>query len=95
MNLKQMIESRLNQIQSSKAQVQGTFVARLASLSREAQRRADEEGAELPMCGFLEAHMDRLQELREEFGKLQHTWLELREALAAMELDEASVGNAG
>lgn len=95
MSMKQVIELRLSEIQSSKAQVQRTFVAQLAALSREAQRRADEEGAELPTSGFLEAHMERLRELREEFSKLEHTRLALLEVGRAVDFDEASAGYAG
>lgn len=95
MSITQAIESRMTEIQRSKALVQRAFVAQLAALSREAQCRANEEAAELPMCGFLEAHMERLRELREEFGKLEHTRLALLEAVRAMAFEEASAVSAG
>jgi hypothetical protein len=91
MSIKQVIELRLSEIQSSKTLVQRNYVAQLSALSREAQRRAAEEGAELPMSAFLEGHMEHLRHLREEFGKLEHTRL----ALLAVDFDEASGGNAG
>jgi hypothetical protein len=95
MSMKQVIESRMSEIKSSKARIRRTFLAQLSALSREAQRRAAEEGAELPMSGFLEGHMEHLRHLREEFAKLEHTRLALLEALRAMDFDEASAGNAG
>lgn len=95
MSIKQLIESRLSEIQSSKTLVQRNYVAQLSALSREAQRRAAEEGAELPMSGFLEGHMEHLRHLREEFGKLEHTRLALLEMGRAVDFEGTSAGNAG